>query len=74
MSQACQQLLLDEEYVVINIHHRDSSDSTVCLLESLTSQEYSRETESILSGIPGLVVYINDILITGKTEADHFKF
>ena len=26
--------------------------------------------ESLLSSIPG-VVYIDDILITGKTEADH---
>ena len=27
--------------------------------------------ESLLSGIPGVVVYTDDILITGKTEADH---
>ena len=27
--------------------------------------------ESILRGIPGVVVYIDDIFVTGKTEADH---
>lgn len=27
--------------------------------------------ESLLSDIPGVVVYIDDILITGKTEANH---
>ena len=27
--------------------------------------------ESLLSGIPGVIVYIDDILITSKTEADH---
>ena len=27
--------------------------------------------ESILRGIPGVVVYIDNILVTGKTEADH---
>ena len=27
--------------------------------------------ESILQGIPGVCVYLNDILITGKTEEEH---
>jgi len=27
--------------------------------------------EGLLSGIPGVVVYIDDILVTGKTTADH---
>ena len=27
--------------------------------------------EGILQGIPGVVVYLDDILVTGKTEAEH---
>ena len=29
--------------------------------------------EGILRGIPGVCVYINDILVTGETEQQHFK-
>ena len=27
--------------------------------------------ESLLSGIPGVMVYLDDILITGRTKAEH---
>ena len=29
--------------------------------------------ESVLQGIDGVVIYLNDILITGPTEKDHLK-
>ena len=29
--------------------------------------------EGVLKDIPGVVVYLNDILITGRTDADHLK-
>ena len=29
--------------------------------------------ESILKDIPGVVVYLDDILITGHTDADHLR-
>ena len=29
--------------------------------------------ESLLSGIPGVVVYIDDVLVMGKTQEEHLK-
>ena len=36
-----------------------------------SSQLFQRVMESILNGIPGVVVYIDDILVTGATEEEH---
>ena len=29
--------------------------------------------ENLLQGIPGILIYIDDILVTGKTIADHLS-
>lgn len=34
---------------------------------------FQKLMEQILRGIPGVVVYIDDILITGKTDAEHLS-
>lgn len=34
---------------------------------------FQRVIENILQGLPGVSVYIDDILVTGKTLEDHLK-
>ena len=34
---------------------------------------FQRTIEGVLRGIPHVCVYLDDILITGKTESDHLK-
>ena len=34
---------------------------------------FQRVKENLLNGIPNVCVYIDNILVTGKTDADHLK-
>ena len=64
LSQAYQQVDLDAEscqYVTINTHKG--------LYRYALFQEIM---EKLLQGIPGMVVYVDDILITGQNESEHF--
>ncbi|PIK36370.1 hypothetical protein BSL78_26804 [Apostichopus japonicus] len=74
MSQAYQQLKLDEDskqYVVINTHKGLFQYNRLPFGISSAPGIFQRAIEGILQGIPNVVVYLDDILITGATEEEH---
>ena len=74
ISQAYQQLVLEEEsreYVVINTHRGLFRYNRLPFGVSSAPGIFQRVMESLLKGIAGVVVYIDDILITAPTEAEH---
>ena len=76
ISQAYQQLVLDEEprkYVVINTQCGLFLYNRLPFGMSSAPGIFQRVMESILNGILGVVVYIDDILITAKSESEHLS-
>ena len=76
LSQAYKWLVLDEEsktYTVINTHKGLFQYTRLLFGISSAPGIFQRVLESILQDIPGVVNYLDDILITGGTEEDHLR-
>ena len=76
LSQAYQQLPLDDDskkYVVINTHKGLFRYTRLPYGISSAPGIFQRVIESLLQGIDGVIVYLDDILITGHTEEEHLK-
>ena len=76
LSHAYQQLVLDEEskqYVVISTQKGLFQYTRLPFGKSLAPGIFQRVMESILHDIPNVVVYIDDILITGASEEEHLE-
>lgn len=76
MSQAYQQILLNEDsrnLVIINtqreLYHYNCQPFGVSSAPGI----FQRVMESLLGSIPGVVVYLDDILITGPAEQEHLN-
>ena len=74
LSHAYQQVPLDEEsrkYVVINTHKGLFRYTRLPFGIASAPGIFQRVIESVLQGIEGVIVYLDDILITGSTEEEH---
>ena len=76
MSQAYQQLLLDEpskKLVVINTPKGLFQYNTLPFGIASTPGIFQRVIDSLLQGIPGVVAYLDDILVTGPSDTEHLE-
>ena len=76
MSQAYQQIQLESEsrkLVVINTHRGLFQYKRLPFGVASVPGIFQRVMDSLLTGIPGVTVYLDDILVMGKTEEDHLS-
>ena len=74
LSQAYQQLPLDEDskkFTTINTHKGLFQYNRLPFGISTAPSIFQRLMENLLRDLPNVCVYIDDILISGKNEADH---
>ena len=74
MSQAYQQLVLDEEstkYVTINTNRRLYHYTRLPFGVASTPAIFQKIMDSVLQGIPNVICYIDDVLGTGADDATH---
>ena len=74
--QAYQQLPLhpdSRQYVVINTHKELFQYTHLPFGISSATGIFQKEMDNLLAGIPGVSVYLDDILVTGVTEQEHLQ-
>ena len=74
MSQAYCQLQLDEsakDYTVINTHRGLFKYNRLCFGISAAPGIFQRAMEQLVQGLPGVLCYLDDILVCGATESEH---
>ena len=74
LSQAYLQIELEEnsrKYVVINTHKGLFRYTHLPYGVASAAEIFQRVMENVLQGLNHTVVYIDDILVTGKTEEEH---
>ena len=73
MSHTYQQLLLSKtsrEFVTINAHWGLFRYARLPFDMSTAPSVFQRTMENLLVGIPGVVVYLDDLLVTGNSVRD----
>ena len=76
LSAAYQQLSLDGEsqkLVTLNTHKGLFQCTSLPFRGASAPAKFQLTMDAILQGIPQVLCYIDDILVTGKAEADHLR-
>ena len=76
LSHAYQQVTLDKEskqYVIINTHKGLYRLNRLPFGVASAPSMFQRIMEGVLRGIPGICVYIDDILVSGRTDQEHLQ-
>ena len=76
LARAYQQLKLDEEskkFIVINTQKGLFQYNRLPFGVLAAPAIFQRTIEGVLRGIPNICIYLDNILITGKTNTDHIK-
>ena len=76
LAQAYQQIPLEEsskQYVTINTHKGLYRYNRLPFGVSAAPAIFQRTMENLLQGMPHVSIYLDDILVTGTSEADHLK-
>lgn len=76
LTQAYQQLLLDvdsRQYVTVNTHRGLYRYTRLPYGLASAPAIFQRVMDTILQGLPGVICYIDDILITGSDDKEHLQ-
>ena len=76
LTQAYQQMLLDpdsQQYVTVNTHQGLYRYKRLPFGVASAPAIFQRTMDTILQGIPHVVCYIDDILVTGESEEEHLR-
>lgn len=76
LSQAYQQVTLDEAskpYVTINTHKGLFQVNCLPFGVSSSPAIFQRMMEGLVAGIPNVAVYLDDILLTGRSDQEHLE-
>lgn len=73
LSQAYQQVRLDRKFVTINTIKGLYQYTRLPFGIASAPSIFQRLMDTMLQDIPGTICYLDDILVTGKNDEDHFK-
>ncbi|KAK3767415.1 hypothetical protein RRG08_032091 [Elysia crispata] len=76
LSHVYTQLQLDEEsrkYTIINTHKGLFTYHRLCFGISAAPGIFQRTMEGVFRHVPGCVIYLDDVYVTGKNDEDHLR-